>query len=184
MERHRKEEIVSDLHAMFEGAGMLLVTHNNGLTAAEATELRRVMRQAGANFRVTKNRLALRALKGTPYEALRTLFNGPTAVAVSDDPVAVARATVDYTKTHGKLTVVGGAMGETLLGAEGVEGLASLPSLDGLRATLIGLLRTPAIGVAGILQAPASQLARVFTAYGEAQADTPDDPAESSTNLE
>lgn len=182
MERHRKEEIVNDLHTMFEGAGMLLVTHNHGLTAAEATELRRLMRQAGASFRVTKNRLALRALQGTPYEALRALFNGPTAIAVSDDPVAVAKATVDYAKTHDKLAVVGGAMGETMLDAGGVERLASLPSLDELRATLIGLLQAPAIGIAGVLQAPANQLARVFAAYGEA--DAPNEPAESSTNLE
>lgn len=171
MERSRKEKIVNDMHDAFDGAEIVVVTHNNGLTVAEATELRRSMRDVGASFRVTKNRLALRALDGTTYEGLRDLFTGPTAVATSDDPVAAAKATIDYAKKNDKLVVIGGAMGETLLDADGVKQLASLPSLDELRAKLVGLLQTPATQVAGVLQAPAGQLARVFSAYGESGAE-------------
>lgn len=171
MERYRKERIVSSLHTMFERADMVLVMHNNGLTAAEATDLRRLMRDVGAGFRVTKNRLALRALEGTPYEALRGLFGGPTAVTVSNsDPVIAAKTVVDYAKIHDRLVVTGGAIGGTLLDVRGVERLASLPSLDGLRASLVGLLRMPPVGVVSILKTPAIQLARVFVAYSKAEA--------------
>lgn len=170
MERYRKEKIVSGLHTMFEGASVVLVMHNNGLTAAEATDLRRLMRNAGAGFQVTKNRLALRALEGTPYEALRGLFGGPTAVTVSNgDPVIATKIIVDYARMHDKLVVIGGAIGETLLDIGGVERLASLPSLDELRASLVGLLQIPPIGVASILKSPATQLARVFAVYGKVE---------------
>jgi len=165
VERSRKEEIVDVLHGAFSDAGIVVVTHHNGLTVAEATALRRAMRDVGANFKVTKNRLALRALDGTPYEGLRDLFTGPTAVATSDDPVAAAKATIDYAKKNEKLVVLGGAMGDTVLDADGVKQLASLPSLDELRAKILGMIQTPATKVAGVLQAPAGQLARVFSAY-------------------
>jgi large subunit ribosomal protein L10 len=171
VERSRKEKIVNDLHDALESANMVVVTHNNGLTVAEATELRRSMRDAGASFKVTKNRLALRALDGTPYEALRELFSGPTAVTTSEDPVAAAKAAIDYAKKNEKLVVIGGAMGATVLDAAGVKQLASLPSLDALRSTLIGLIQAPATKVAGVLQAPAGQLARVFSAYGDTGTD-------------
>ncbi len=171
MERSRKEQIVEELHGAFNEAGMVVVTHQNGLTVAEATELRRSMRGAGARFKVTKNRLALHALGGTPYEGLRDFFAGPTAIATSADPIAAARATVDYAGKNEKLVVIGGAMGETVLDADGVRRLASLPSLDELRARLVGLLQAPATKVAGVLQAPAGQLARVLSAYAETGAD-------------
>lgn len=168
MKRCGKEKTVSSLHTMFEEAGMVLMMHNNGLTAAEATDLRRLMRNAGAGFRVTKNRLALRALEGTPYEVLRGFFNGPTAVTVSSsDPVTAAKATVDYARMHGKLVVIGGAIGETLLDVGGVERLASLPSLNELRTSLASLLQIPLIGVASILKAPAMHLASAFVIYSK-----------------
>jgi large subunit ribosomal protein L10 len=171
VERSRKEEIVNDLHGALNEANMVVVTHHNGLTVAEATELRRSMREVGAGFRVTKNRLALRALDGTQYEGLRDLFNGPTAVATSEDPVSAAKAAVDFAKKNDKLVVIGGAMGETRLDADGVKQLASLPSLDELRAKIVGMIQTPATRVAGVLQAPAGQLARVFSAYGKTGTD-------------
>jgi len=167
VERARKKEIVDGLHEALGDANVVVITQHNGLTVAEATALRRSMRAAGASFRVTKNRLALRALGGTPYEGLSDLFTGPTAVATSADPVAAAKAAVDYAKKNEKLVVIGGAMGERRLDADGIKALAALPSLDELRGKLIGLIQAPATKVAGVLQAPAGQLARVFAAYAK-----------------
>jgi len=166
VERARKENIVNQLHADIGSAEMVVVARHEGLTVAEATELRRAMRAAGTSFRVTKNRLALRALGGTPYEGLKGLFKGPTAVACSNDPVAAAKAAVDYAKKNEKLIVLGGQMGTRELDAAGVEQLARLPSLDELRGKIVGLLQAPATKLAVVLQAPAGQLARVFAAYG------------------
>ncbi len=171
MERSRKVKIVDDLHGALNDANMVVVTHHNGLTVAEATELRRSMRDVSASFRVTKNRLALRALDGTQYEGLRDLFNGPTAVTTSEDPVSAAKATVDYAKKNKKLVVIGGALGETRLDPDGVQQLSSLPSLDELRAKIVGMIQTPATRIAGVMQTPAGQLARVFSAYGDTGAD-------------
>ena len=155
MERLRKQQIVKGLNDALNDAGMVVVARHNALTVAEANELRRGVRETGATFRVVKNRLALRALESTPYEALRDLFEGPSALTLADDPVAAAKATVDYAKKNRKLVVVGGAMPGTMLDAEGVRQLATLPSLDVLRATLAGLLNAPASRLASVLQAPA-----------------------------
>ncbi|MEP4380459.1 MAG: 50S ribosomal protein L10 [Alphaproteobacteria bacterium] len=165
MDRARKEELVTELNQSFAEAALVVVTQQTGLTVSETTELRTRMREAGAGYKVTKNRLAKLALAGTPYEPINDLFSGPTAIAYSADPVAAARVAVNYAKENDKLTVVGGAMGDTLLDEDAVKALASLPSLDELRGKLVGLLNAPATKVAGVLQAPAGQLARVFGAY-------------------
>lgn len=167
MDRAAKKELVAHFHEVFSTTSVVVVTHYAGLSVAEATELRRQMRAAGASFKVTKNRLTRLALSGTPYESLQDLFVGQTAIAYSDDPVAAAKASVDFAKTNEKLVILGGAMGETRLDANGVKALASLPSLDELRGRLVGLIQAPATKVAGVLQAPAGQLARVFAAYGK-----------------
>lgn len=164
MERAQKQEIVADLHKIFDQAATVVVTRLKGLTVADATELRTRMGQAGATFRVTKNRLARIALDGTPYSGLAELFSGPAAIAYSADPVAAAKVVVDYADKSGKLTVVGGAMGEKVLDAAAVTALARLPSLDGLRARIVGLIQAPATKVARVLQAPAAQVARVLAA--------------------
>ncbi len=167
MDRARKEELVTELNQSFADASLVVVTQQTGLTVAESTDLRRRMREAGAGYRVTKNRLAKLALAGTTYEQITDLFSGPTAIAYSADPVAAARVAVDFSKENEKLVVVGGAMGETLLDESGVKALASLPSLDELRGKLVGMLNTPATRIAGVTQAPAGQLARVFGAYAD-----------------
>lgn len=167
MDRARKEELVTELNQSFAEAALVVVTQQTGLTVSESTELRARMREAGAGYKVTKNRLAKLALAGTPYEPITDLFSGPTAIAYSADPVAAARVAVNYAKENDKLTVVGGAMGDTLLDENAVKALASLPSLDELRGKLVGLLNAPATKVAGVLQAPAGQLARVFGAYAK-----------------
>jgi len=165
VDRARKEELVTELNQSFGDAALVIVTQQSGMTVAESTELRARMREAGAGYKVTKNRLAKLALAGTTYEPISDLFNGPTAIAFSADPVAAARVAVNYAKENDKLVVIGGAMGETLLDENAVKALASLPSLDELRGKLVGMLNTPATRVAGVLQAPAGQLARVIGAY-------------------
>ncbi len=166
VDRTQKREVVAELNEVFGNTNSLVVTHYSGLNVAEITDLRRKMRDAGATFRVTKNRLTKLALDGTPYSPLQDLFTGPTAIAYSDDPVSAAKVAVDFAKTNKKLVVLGGGMGETVLDVGGVEALAKLPSLDELRGKLVGLLQAPATKVAGVLQAPAGQLARVMSAYG------------------
>jgi large subunit ribosomal protein L10 len=158
--------MVAELNETFGAVNLLVVTQNTGLTVAEVTDLRRQIRSAGASFKVTKNRLTRLALVGTKFEALQTLFTGPTAIAYSDDPVAAAKVCVEFAKKNAKLSLVGGALGEEVLDADGVTALAKLPSLDELRGKLIGTLQAPATKVAMVLQAPAGQLARVFSAYG------------------
>ena len=155
------------LRGTFESANVVVVTHYLGIAANEATALRRAMRAAGATFRVTKNSLARRALEGTPYGHMAALFTGPTAIAWSGDPVAAARASVEFAKENPHLVVLGGGLREAPLDEAAVRALAELPSLDELRARLIGLLAAPATKVARVLQAPAGQLARVVGAYSE-----------------
>ena len=163
---------MAQLKKVFDEARLVVVTHYSGLDVAEMNELRRSMREAGAMFNVTKKRLTKLALEGSPYGALADLFSGPTAIAYSDDVLAAAKVAVRYAKDHQKLVVIGGAMGETVLDARGVASLAALPSLDTLRAKIVGLLKAPATGVASVIQAPAGQIARVLGAYGTSGAET------------
>lgn len=164
MERAQKQQIVEDLRQVFDGATAVVVTRYLGLTVAESTALRGEMREAGATFRVTKNRFARIALDGTPYAALADMFSGQAAIAFSENPVAAAKVAVEFARKNQKLVIVGGGLREKVLDAAGVKALASLPSLDRLRAILIGLVQAPATKVAGVLQAPAGQLARVLNA--------------------
>ncbi len=167
MHRTQKEEKVAALHEALKGASIVVVAHQGGITVAESTDLRRQARAAGASFRVTKNRLARIALKGTAFEHLSDLFTGPTAIAFSSDPVAAAKVVSDFAKKNEKLKIVGGGFGGQTLDAAGVQTMATLPSLDELRAKLVGMIQTPATRIAGVLQAPAGQLARVFGAYAK-----------------
>ena len=165
MDRSHKEALVTTLHEQLSDTVCVVITHQTGLSVAEVTELRRQMRAAGASFKVTKNRLARIALTGTKFERLSSLFTGPTAIAFSRDPVAAAKVAVEFANKNEKLTVVGGSLGDQQLDAQGIKALASLPSLDQLRAKLLGLLQTPATRIASVLQAPGSQVARVLDAY-------------------
>lgn len=169
MLRAKKIPIVESLHDVFDGAGCVVVAHYKGLTVAEINDLRRQMREAGASFRVTKNRLAKIALADTPFEALGSLFEGPTGIAVSADPVAAPKAVAGFAKKNDKLKVIGGGLGAQLLTAQQVKALADLPPLDDLRAELLSLLNTPASRLVGLLQAPGGQLARVLAARANAE---------------
>jgi large subunit ribosomal protein L10 len=161
VDRTEKEDLVASMHKTFEDSSIVLVTHYSGLTVAEMGDLRMRMREAGASFKVTKNRLTRRALEGTKYQPLDTLFTGPTAIAYSEDPVAAAKAAVNFSKDNEKLIVLGGALGEEPLDVAAIKSLASLPSPDELRAKFVGMISTPATRIAVVLQAPAGQIARV-----------------------
>ena len=173
MDRTEKREFVASLATVFAETSFVLVAQNKGLTVADVSELRRRMRAAGATYKVAKNRLATLALEGTRFDGVKPLLKGPTALAWSTDPVAVAKTAVEFAKTNDKFVVLGGALGTQTLDAIGVKALAELPSLETLRAQLVGLIQTPATRIAGILQAPGGQVARVLAAYAkkdEAQA--------------
>ena len=167
MDRSQKTEAVAELNRTFKEVGVVVVTQNLGMTVAQSTQLRNRMRAAGATYKVSKNKLARIALEGTDYMSLSDMLTGPVALATSSDPVAAAKVAVDFAKTNDKFVVIGGAMGATALDAEGVKALASLPSLDELRAKIVGLIVAPATKIATITQAPAAQLARVLMAYAD-----------------
>ena len=167
MDRAEKRELVGTLNTAFKDAGVIVVAHYQGLTVAELQAYRARIREAGGKVKVAKNRLAKLALQGTDAAHIADLFKGPTVIAYSADPVAATKATVDFAKGNDKLVILGGAMGKTNLNADGVKALATMPSLDQLRASLVGLIMTPATRIAQVVNAPAGQLARVFGAYAK-----------------
>ena len=167
MDRAQKQLLTANLRQDLADTVCVVVTHQSGLTVAEVTQLRRQMRGSGARYRVTKNRLVKRALEGTRFEGLTPLFTGPTAIAFSEDPVAAAKAAVEYANRNNKLTIVGGGLLGQVLDEAGVKALATLPSLDELRGRIIGLINAPATKLAVLLQTPAGQVARVVAAYAE-----------------
>lgn len=167
MDRTEKHAFVASLATVFAETSMVVVTQNNGLTVADVTNLRRRMREAGATYKVAKNRLAILALDGTRFDGIAPMLTGPTALAWSHDPVAVAKTAVEFARINEKFVVLGGALGNQMLDASGVKALSELPSLDQLRAKLLGLIAAPATRIAGVLQAPAGQLARVLAAYAK-----------------
>jgi large subunit ribosomal protein L10 len=165
MDRSQKADLVAELKNVFTETSVVVVTRNLGLSVAQSTELRLKMRDAGAQFKVAKNRLALIALEGTRYGPIGELLTGPTALATSFDPVAAAKVAVEFAKTNDRLEIVGGAMGDTVLDVAGIKALAELPSLDQLRGTLVGLNQAPATKIARVVLEPAAMLARVTGAY-------------------
>jgi large subunit ribosomal protein L10 len=167
VDRTQKEELVKSLQQVLADTVCVVVAHQSGLNVAEATQLRRQVRSAGAGFRVTKNRLMRRALTGTAFEPLSALFTGPTAIAFSRDPVAAAKVVVQFANRNDKLTIIGGGLAGQPMDAAEVRELASLPSLDELRGKLVGLLQAPGTRLAVVLQAPGGQVARVLAAHAE-----------------
>ena len=165
MDRAQKAEAVAELKQTFNETAVVVITRNLGMTVAQSTDLRIRMRDAGARFKVAKNTLTLIAVEGTTYAPISEMLTGPTGLAYSNDPVTAAKIAVDFAKTNDKFEIVGGALGDTVLDVAGVTALASLPSLDELRAKIVGLIQAPATKLATIAQAPAAQLARVLAAY-------------------
>ena len=167
MNRQEKAELIETLQTTLNDSTTVVVAHQVGMTVAESSDLRAKMREAGAGFKVTKNRIAKLALNDTPHTALESLFTGPTAIGTSTDPVAAAKVLVEYAKGNDKLTIVGGSMDGKALDKAGVEALAKLPSLDELRGKLVGILQAPAAKIARVAQAPAGKVARVIKARSD-----------------
>jgi large subunit ribosomal protein L10 len=165
VDRAAKSELVTALGEVFKATNVVVVAHYSGLTVAQMQILRRQMRQAGASVKVAKNRLAKIALEGSDVASIASLLKGPALIAYSGDPVAAPKVAVDFARTHEHFVILGGAMGKTALDPNGVRALASLPSLDELRAKLIGLIAAPATKVAQVINAPAAKVARVVQAY-------------------
>ena len=164
MDRAAKAELITTLNAALKEAGTIVVAHNNGLVAAQSADFRKKVKAAGGSVKVAKNKLTALALKGTKAEGITNLLKGPVILAYSKDPVAAAKAVSDFAKTNDKLVILGGAMDATILDSSGVKALADLPSLDELRAKLIGLLNAPATKIARTIKEPGAQLARVVQA--------------------
>ena len=164
MDRAAKRELVTQLHAVFKDTGVVVVAHYAGMTVAQMTDYRQRIKAAGGKVKVAKNRLAKLALEDTNAAGIIELFKGPTCVAYSKDPITAAKVAVKYAKENDKLVILGGAMGATVLDASGVKALAELPSLDELRAKLIGLLNAPATKIARTIKEPGAKLARVIQA--------------------
>ncbi len=164
MDRAAKRELIDRLHTVFDDAGVVVVAHNTGMVAAQSAEFRRVVKDAGGSVKVAKNKLVQLAIKDTATADISDLLKGPIVLAYSKDPIAAAKAAIAYAKGNDKLVILGGAMGKTVLDAKGVKALAELPSLDELRAKLIGLLNAPATKIARTIKEPGGQLARVIQA--------------------
>ncbi|MFG1350063.1 50S ribosomal protein L10 [Xanthobacter autotrophicus] len=167
MDRAQKQELVTTLTDVFKSTSVVVVAHYSGLTVAQLSRLRRQMKASGATVKVAKNRLAKIALEGSDVAHVSTLLKGPTLIAYSSDPVAAPKVAVEFAKTNDKFVILGGAMGTTALNVDGVKALATLPSLDELRAKLVGLIQAPATKLAQLTTAPAAKLARVFGAYAK-----------------
>ena len=170
MDRAEKKKQVSDLNGIFKKSSVVVVAQYSGLTVAQMQNLRKQMKAVGAHVQVAKNRLASIALEGTQAVSIRPLLKGPTLIAYSSDPVAAPKAAAAFAKDHEKFVLLGGAMGATSLNPDGIKTLASLPSLDELRAKLVGLIQAPATKLAQLANAPAAKLARVFGAYANRDA--------------
>ena len=162
--RTEKAELIETLQSTFNASTTVVVAHQVGMTVAESGNLRQMMRDAGAGFKVTKNRIAKLALKGTLYEDLDSLFAGPTVVGTSKDPVSAAKTLVDYAKGNPKITIIGGGMDGKTLDKAGIEALAKMPSLDELRGKIVGLVQAPAGKIARVAQAPADKIVRLIKA--------------------
>lgn len=167
MERAEKRELVASLQASLAEAGSIVVARNAGLTVADLENLRKQMKQAGGHVKVAKNRLAKLALKDTSTADISALFTGPTVLAYAKDPMTAPKVASAFADKNQRFEVLGGAMGETGLDPAKVKALATMPSLDQLRATLAGMLKQPATRIASVVQAPGGQIARVLAAYAD-----------------
>lgn len=167
MLRSEKQEFVASLEGVYKDSKSVIVTHYHGLSVSQITSLRSALREKGASFKVVKNTLSSIAARNAGIPSDESMFSGPTAIAYSDDLVAAAKVVTDFAKTNDKLKVICGVVGNQFVDASAVEAIAKLPSLDELRAKIVGLLKAPATKVAGVLQAPAAQMARLMNAYAQ-----------------
>ena len=169
MNRDQKTELVKTLRSTFEDSASVVVVHCVGLTVAESTDLRNKMRNDNCNFKVTKNKITRLALKDTKYQHLDEMFNGPTAIGSSKDPVMASKVLVDFAKENEKLVIIGGGLEDKPLSKNDVEALAKLPSLDELRGKMVGLLQAPASKLARLTKEPATKVLRIISEKSKQQ---------------
>ena len=162
MNRKQKEELVESLHETFLNSQSVIVTHINGLTVSETTNLRSSMRNSNCKFKVTKNKIVKLALKNTKFEHLDSLFTGPTAIGSSEDAIAPAKVLVDFSKESEKIKIIGGGFETKSLSVDEINNLASLPSLDEVRSKLIGLLMAGPTKLVRTIKEPSSRMARIL----------------------
>ena len=167
MEKSQKKVFVEKIKKTLDDVGILVITHYSGLKTSETDELRLKLREVGGSFQITKNSLMQIALKDNKNKELKSLFNGPIAIAYSKDEISAAKVAVNFSKEHDKLIILGGLAGNKFLEQNDVLEIASLPSLDEIRAKLITLIQTPAKNIAFALQFAATKLARVFNEYSK-----------------
>ena len=165
MKREQKEIFIKNLKTILSENSLVLVFHYRGMSMTDMTELRVQSFNSGCNIKVTKNRLTKLALEGTDKSELTELFDGPTAIAYSNDPVQLTKLLTNFAKNNSNLVILGGIMDNEILTVEKIEILSKLPSLEEIRAQLIGLVNSPAQKIASVLNAPSGDLARVFNAY-------------------
>ena len=170
MDRTEKREFIAQLAAVFADTSFVLVAQNKGLTVAEVSNLRRRMRDAGATYKVAKNRLATLALDGTRFQGVAPLLKGPTALAWARDPVAVAKTAVEFAKGNDKFVIRAGAMPNAVMTASEVSALASLPSRNELLAKLMGTMQAPVVKFVQTLNEVPSRFVRTLAAVRDQKA--------------
>jgi len=171
MLRKDKEAVVAEATRLLAATEALYLSDYRGLTVAELTELRGKLRGGGASFHVLKNTLARRAAADAGREQITELLSGPTGVTFcGDDPVAPARALIDFMRTHPQLVIRGGLLHGKLVDAEGVRALSTLPSRDALIGQLVGTMAAPLTGLVTVLQGSISGLARALQQIADQKA--------------
>lgn len=167
MQRSEKKSFVSDLEEIYKVSNSVIVTHYHGLTVSEVTRLRKSLREKGAYFKIVKNTLSKIAAKNAEFTHNPELFSGPTAIAYSTDAIAAAKGVVEFAKTNDNLKIIGGIVNDNILDVKEVQQLAKLPSLDELRGKIVGILQTPATNLARVIVTPAEQIARLCRSYAD-----------------
>ncbi len=162
MQKVEKQEFVKNFNSVLKDKNFLVIAHYKGLTVSEISDLRNQVKSNNATFRVAKNTLARRAIKETNFEILEKFFVGPTSVAYSDDPVSTSKVMVDFAKNNEKLKVIAGVMGDKELTVDEIKKLASLPSMDALRAKILGLLTSVQSKIVFSLKDSQSKIVRVI----------------------
>ena len=163
MQKAEKQQFVKNLNESLKDKDFLVVAHYKGLSVSEISSLRQKIKSANSIFKVAKNTLTKKAIKDTNFEVLDKLFVGPTSVAYSDDPVSTSKALIDFAKENENLKILGGAMSGKELNIDEIKHLASLPSMENLRAKIIGLLLASQRSLVCALQANQSNLIRLVT---------------------
>ena len=167
MKRDQKKQFVKNFKDILDNVGILVVTHYSGLKTTQTDELRLKIKEVGGKFVIVKNSLMKIILKDHKSKEFKALFNGPVALAYSEDEVSAAKVAFNFSKDNDKLLILGGMIGDKFLEQKDVLEIATLPSLDEIRAKLVSLIQTPARNIAYALKFSANKLARVFNEYSK-----------------